>query len=381
MMARILIVVLVGLALAACFVLAGARSMLLVATGLGLGLVLQGLGFGFAGPWRKALQHRDMAGVQAQILAIALAAALALPLIEASGGSLTGAIAPIGLTMILAAFLFGGAMQVAMGCGSGTLVNAGAGNAAGLVALPFFVIGSFIGSLHVVPLTALLSAPPVGLTDLMSLPQAMVLTLVGLAALALVAWRAGRPGQRLPSRKLFAAALLVAGLATANLLIAGQPWGVVYSLGLWGAKVVSVAGIDIASTGFWANPVHAARLENSLLTDVTTLSNIGLIAGAFIAMSWRRPTASQVGPYPWRGWIGIAVAGFVMGWSARIAFGCNIGALFSGIATGSPHGWAWLIAAFAGAWVGLRLRPLLGIGVAIPPETAKTVPSVQGAGA
>ena len=37
-----------------------------------------------------------------------------------------------------------------------------------------------------------------------------------------------------------------------------------------------------------------------------------------------------------------------MGYGARLAFGCNIGALFSGIASGSLHGWLWMAAALAG---------------------------------
>jgi hypothetical protein len=34
-------------------------------------------------------------------------------------------------------------------------------------------------------------------------------------------------------------------------------------------------------------------------------------------------------------------AGLVLGYSARLAFGCNVGAYFSGIASGSLHGWVW----------------------------------------
>ena len=42
---------------------------------------------------------------------------------------------------------------------------------------------------------------------------------------------------------------------------------------------------------------------------------------------------------------------------ARLAFGCNIGAYFSGIVSGSLHGWLWAVAAFLGSVVGTRLRP------------------------
>jgi uncharacterized membrane protein YedE/YeeE len=46
----------------------------------------------------------------------------------------------------------------------------------------------------------------------------------------------------------------------------------------------------------------------------------------------------------------------LMGYASRLAYGCNVGAFFSGISTGSLHGWVWFIAAFAGSLLGVRLR-------------------------
>ena len=51
----------------------------------------------------------------------------------------------------------------------------------------------------------------------------------------------------------------------------------------------------------------------------------------------------------------------MLGYSSRLAFGCNVGAFYSGIATGSLHGWAWFAEAFAGSTLGLRLRPWFGL--------------------
>jgi hypothetical protein len=53
----------------------------------------------------------------------------------------------------------------------------------------------------------------------------------------------------------------------------------------------------------------------------------------------------------------------LLGYGARLAYGCNIGACFSGIASGSLHGWAWMVAAFFGNVLGTRLRPLFGLEV------------------
>ena len=62
---------------------------------------------------------------------------------------------------------------------------------------------------------------------------------------------------------------------------------------------------------------------------------------------------------PARAWIATVVSGLLLGYSSRLAFGCNVGALFSGISTGSLHGWAWLVLGFAGSVLGVRLRTAL----------------------
>jgi hypothetical protein len=41
-----------------------------------------------------------------------------------------------------------------------------------------------------------------------------------------------------------------------------------------------------------------------------------------------------------------------------MASGCNISAYVAGIASGSLHGWLWILPGLAGNCVGLQLRPL-----------------------
>ena len=70
-----------------------------------------------------------------------------------------------------------------------------------------------------------------------------------------------------------------------------------------------------------------------------------------------------------RSLVAAVIGGLLLGYGARIAYGCNIGAYFSGIASGSLHGWLWLVAAFAGNIVGTRLRPWFGLGVERTPSS------------
>ncbi|PWR00963.1 YeeE/YedE [Meridianimarinicoccus roseus] len=348
--AAMLFVALVG-------VLAGARYGLLLAIGLGFGITLEGLRFGFAGPWRAMILRRDPAGIIAQLCAIAIVAVVAIPLLAANPGELAGAHAPVGLAMVGGAFVFGICMQIVLGCGSGTLVNAGSGNPVSLVALPFFAIGSFAGAYHLFWWTDLGSAPLVVLSG----TGGLAVTLAALAAVAAFVWWRAAPENRRVAPRLWLAAALVAALAIGNLVVAGQPWGVVYGLGLWAAKGASLMGADLAGSAFWSAAGNQDRLAASVLTDVTSLTNIGIIAGAALVASWRAGLGQGLPRLPARAWAAAVVAGFLLGYSSRLAFGCNVGAFFSGISTGSLHGWVWFLAAFAGAVLGVRLRPHLGL--------------------
>ena len=360
MMARRLALFAAGLALvAATFSWAGPRAAFLVAIGLGFGLVLEGLRFGFAGPWRRIVTERDARGLVAQLLAIGATAAIALPLLAAAPGELAGAHAPVGVGMILGAFIFGMAMQVVLGCGSGTLVNAGSGNLVGLIALAGFIGGSFVGTLHLGWWTSLGTLPVLSAQGSFGDMGGLALTLAGLVLVGAVTFLRSAPGKRMPPRRLWIAAALIAALALANLVIAGQPWGIVYGLGLWGAKIAQAGGADLSATAFWAAEGNATRLAESILTDVTSLTNIGLLIGAFAVMRWRADPGAQTQSLTLSSYAAVLGAALVLGYSARMAFGCNVGAFFSGISTGSLHGWVWLVAAFAGSIIGIKLRPVL----------------------
>jgi uncharacterized membrane protein YedE/YeeE len=96
--------------------------------------------------------------------------------------------------------------------------------------------------------------------------------------------------------------------------------------------------------------------------------DFGIMVGALIA--------SAVGGafvlhrrIPWKLALGSVLGGIAMGYGARLAGGCNIGAYFSGIASFSLHGWIWAVLALGGTWVGLRLRPLFGLTNPAPADS------------
>ena len=53
------------------------------------------------------------------------------------------------------------------------------------------------------------------------------------------------------------------------------------------------------------------------------------------------------------------MAGLLMGYGARLAYGCNIGAYLGGVVSGSLHGWGWLLFGFLGLSVSASLASRL----------------------
>jgi uncharacterized membrane protein YedE/YeeE len=342
------------------------RQAVLLLVGAGMGAALAGTRFGFTTGWRHLIERKDPQGVGAQLLLLALASSAALPLLAAFP-ELKAALGPPSVSLLLGAFVFGLSMQIADGCGSGTLYKAGLGLPLNMGILPLFALGSFLGSAQLNQWLALGQMSPVDLSARLGPGAAWALTLVLLAGLALGVRLWVGPGKTWFTRRWVIGALVLAGLATLNLLLAGQPWGVVYGFGLWAAKLATAAQLfDPAANAFWQQDHHRQILQQSVLLDVTSITNIGILAGALWISARARGreagAATHEQPLTAVQWSVGLLAGFVMGYSSRLAFGCNIGALLGGISTGSLHGWLWVPAAFAGSLIGVRVRRRLAYG-------------------
>ncbi|MBZ1349568.1 YeeE/YedE family protein [Alcaligenaceae bacterium LF4-65] len=329
------------------------RQAVLFLVGIGMGAALAGARFGFTTGWRQLLEQRDPRGVTGQLVLLALASVLCLPLLS-QYPELTAALGPPSVSLLIGAFVFGLTMQIADGCGSGTLYKAGLGIPLNMGILPLFAFGSFLGSVHVGDWLSLGQLEPIGLVAVFGGSQALLITLAGLlvAGLLVRAWVG--PGRAWWDRKWLLGAVALAVLAALNLVIAGQPWGVVYGFGLWAAKIVNAAGFfDPTANAFWSQAGNAQRLTESVLMDITSITNIGILGGA-LWISAKATTAAQ--PLTTQQWAVGLLAGFLMGYSSRLAFGCNIGAMLSGISTGSVHGWIWVPLALMGTMIGIRVR-------------------------
>jgi uncharacterized membrane protein YedE/YeeE len=361
---------------------ASPRQATLYLLGAALGLVLYHASFGFTAAWRAFVADRRGAGLRAQMAMLALAVLLFFPALSAGslfGQPVTGLVAPVGIGVAFGAFIFGIGMQLGGGCASGTLFAVGGGSTRMVVTLLAFIAGSTLGAAHFHWWAALPHLPATSMVKSLGVLPAIVLNLAVFAAIAggTVWLERRRHGRLLPvaasphrgvarllrgSWPLLAGALGLAVLNFATLALAGRPWGITSAFALWGSQINVALGGDAASWPFWSAPRAAANLAAPAWTDVTTVMDIGIMAGALLAAGLAGKFRPEL-RVPFRSLAAAVIGGLLMGYGARQAYGCNIGAYFSGIASGSLHAWLWLPMAFAGSWLGTRLRPAFGLAV------------------
>jgi hypothetical protein len=112
-------------------------------------------------------------------------------------------------------------------------------------------------------------------------------------------------------------------------------------------------------------------MARSVLTDTTSVMDIGLLLGAMLAAALAGRYAANR-RFSGRAVMAAVVGGLLMGYGARIAFGCNIGAFVSGVASTSVHGWLWIACAIPGTVLGIWLRPMFGLANEPPVATGGT---------
>lgn len=354
----------------------GVKHGALFLVGGGLGIALYHAAFGFTSAWRVFIMDGRGRGLRVQMILLALAVILFFPFLASGtlfGNPVKGFVSPLGTSVLAGAFMFGIGMQLGGGCASGTLFTAGGGNARMLVTLLFFIIGSLLATINFDWWVALPSLAPVSLVDTFGAAGGILVSLVLFAAIAavtiLVEKRRHGALESEPASKrqgvsrllrgpwpLVAGAVALVLLNFATLALAGRPWGITSAFALWGAKGAQLIGIDPSAWAYWQLPPNAKALSESVLADVTSVMDFGIIAGAMLAAALAGKFAPSF-DIPLRSVLAAVIGGLLLGYGARIAYGCNIGAYFSGIASGSLHGWLWAVFAFAGNMVGVKLRP------------------------
>jgi uncharacterized protein len=133
-----------------------------------------------------------------------------------------------------------------------------------------------------------------------------------------------------------------------------KPWGVTTAISHWGANFLRLFGAEPDKWLYFSQ----LQLQNGLGEYQFFLSgsllNFGIVLGSFIAANvnneFRVRWARQKKQY----FAGI-IGGILMGYGARLAGGCSVGAFVSGTASLSLHGFVFGTFLFAGVWLGLQI--------------------------
>ncbi|SOH92538.1 hypothetical protein SAMN06273572_101385 [Monaibacterium marinum] len=341
-----------------------------VVIGIAAGVVLYNASFGFTAGWRNIVLNRRGRGLRAQMLLIGLIVVVAYPVIAeggAFGQDVRGYILPLGVASALGAFVFGIGMQLGSGCASGTLFTAGGGSSRMMLVLIFFIAGSVWATAHWDFWTTLpRTRSGISLIRLLGWQGAVAVMLAAVSAIWWISVRVERSahGSLQTDRgtsvwSIWAGAVGLAVVALAFLLVLGRPWGITYGFAVWGAQAADMAGLQPTDWTYWAG-WRRGNVEGGILSSATNASNLGIIAGAMVAAAFAGRW-SPVWSLTKREVLTAVIGGLMMGYGARLAYGCNIGAYLGGLTSGSLHGVWWLIWGFAGSFIGVELRVRLGM--------------------
>ena len=297
--------------------------------------------------------------------------------------------APIGLSLVIGSFLFGIGMQLGSGCASGTFVGIGGGFLKAYVVLPFFIIGATIFTLN--PFYHFLSKLPKTKKEV-TIPfyctLLILLALYGITLLIdflkekkkkdrkeLISDDNGDTKQLIPpenekdtekdiKEKEESKSTIKLYSSLHNVIVAVSIGIVISLFYLCVGKMIGVMGVfsDIgayflklfgATPEQWDFFVHEKPLPKNMF-DVTIFNSDLLMAmGAFVAASIKGVfgKSQNKGAMEYvKGMIG----GLLMGMGARMAGGCNIGAMTSGITSSSLHGFIWMFSAILGSFCMLK---------------------------
>lgn len=149
-------------------------------------------------------------------------------------------------------------------------------------------------------------------------------------------------------------AVLLSVFQIVTLAATGNPWGVSGAFANWGAWIYRAVGGNVDKWYYFSSEGAQATLNGGFLNDPGSIRNIGIIFGALMATLLasqfkikKIKSKKQI--------VAAVLGGLLMGYGARLGFGCNIGALYSGIASLSLSGWVFGIFLFLGAMVGSKL--------------------------
>lgn len=149
-------------------------------------------------------------------------------------------------------------------------------------------------------------------------------------------------------------AVLLSLFQIVTLAVTREPWTISSTFANWGAWILEAVGIDVSHWQYFSLNNNLEVLETSFLKDPKSIRNLGIIVGALLSSLM----ASQFRIRKIKNkkqLTAAAIGGLLMGYGSKLALGCNIGSLYSGISSLSLSGWIFAAFVFIGTIIGSKL--------------------------
>lgn len=345
----------------------GMKWALMGLVGLGFGFTLAFSRFGIVFGWREMITKRNSYYVRIHLITIAIEIVLFTAILSFShalfGDKMVGNIMGIGIPFFIGAIIFGIGMQLAGVCATGTLYCCGEARPRFWLVLIFYGVGTLISNQFRPFLESTFSNPIVIAKDVTgSAWHGMLINLCLLAVLFYLFRKAELRNNTtlnpiFNKKNLFwqdgrftvlTGGIIIAILNSSVVALHGSAWTI----------TDAVYVMALHSAGFFGLFHNNPMLEQPLfLNPMVGMFWLGIL-GAALARSLS-PKRVQA-PSPIGHIFASIVGGLLMGMSAMYS-ACNLGGMFDGIASGSLHGWIWMLMALCGSIIGIRLRPLFGL--------------------
>ncbi|WP_324681224.1 selenium metabolism membrane protein YedE/FdhT [Bibersteinia trehalosi] len=150
------------------------------------------------------------------------------------------------------------------------------------------------------------------------------------------------------------AAVIAAGILSAYYFgLTGTYWAVTGEFTRWGGHFLQAIGVDISDWGYF----KIIGLEGNIFTRIDGLMILGMFAGCIAAALWANNMKIRLPQNKIR-IVQAVIGGILAGFGARLAMGCNLASLFTGIPQFSMHAWFFTITTAIGSYLGVKVTLL-----------------------
>lgn len=148
-------------------------------------------------------------------------------------------------------------------------------------------------------------------------------------------------------------ALLFSIVCTLILLTTGKAWGVTSSFSVLDVAFLKNFGFSFSSPAF---AEINEKVNSGLLHDGGTIRNSGIVLGSLLTFLVAGRFKFKFN-FKWKSkdLVYFIIGGLLMGFGARLAKGCNAGAMYSAISTFSISGWVFALSMIMGGLFALNI--------------------------